>query len=53
MPKRPIFDIKRPENMSLDQQRRILEMVEGLDREQKTRLIRSIRIWNRASRITN
>jgi uncharacterized protein (DUF1501 family) len=34
-PKTPIFDIKRPENMSLDQQRRLLDMVEDLDRQQK------------------
>src|SRR5690349_6619692 len=33
----PIFDIKRPETMSLDQQRRLLDMVEELDRQQKTR----------------
>src|SRR5947199_8333375 len=33
-PKAPIFDIKRPESMSLDQQRRLLNMVEDLDREQ-------------------
>jgi hypothetical protein len=30
----PIYDIKRPENMSLDQQRRLLNMVEGLNRQQ-------------------
>lgn len=30
----PIYDIKRPESMSLDQQRRLLNMVEGLDRNQ-------------------
>src|SRR5437667_124286 len=34
-PKTPIFDIKRPDNMSADQQRRLLEMVRELDREQK------------------
>src|SRR5438128_4498267 len=34
-PKTPIFDIKRPENMSLDQQRRLLEMVQELNRDQK------------------
>src|ERR1700736_2928447 len=34
-PKTPIFDIKRPDNMSVDQQRRLLEMVRELDREQK------------------
>src|SRR5258708_7442586 len=36
-PKTPIFDIKRPESMSVDQQRRLLDMIEDLDREQKTR----------------
>src|SRR5260370_39492953 len=30
----PIYDIKRPESMSLDQQRRLLNMVEGLNRRQ-------------------
>jgi hypothetical protein len=30
----PIYDIKRPENMTLDQQRRLLNMVEGLNRQQ-------------------
>ena len=30
----PIYDIKRPESMSLDQQRRLLNMVESLDRQQ-------------------
>ena len=30
----PIYDIKRPESMSLDQQRRLLKMVEGLNRHQ-------------------
>ena len=34
-PKTPIFDIKRPDNMSLDQQRRLLDTVGELDREQK------------------
>jgi len=34
-PKTPIFDIKRPDNMSVDQQRRLLDMVQALDREQK------------------
>src|ERR1700730_9031175 len=34
-PKTPIFDIKRPDNMSLEQQRRLLDMVRELDREQK------------------
>src|SRR5215467_15555182 len=34
-PKTPIYDIKRPDNMSLDQQRRLLSMMEDLDREQK------------------
>src|SRR5690349_16476783 len=33
--KTPIFDIKRPEGMSVDQQRRLLDMVQELDREQK------------------
>src|ERR1041385_4967340 len=32
-PKRPIFDIKRPDTMTSDQQRRLLDMVENLDRE--------------------
>src|SRR5215467_14525018 len=32
--KTPIFDIKRPENISMDQQRRLLDMVEELDRHQ-------------------
>src|ERR1700726_3357317 len=34
-PKTPIFDIKRPDNMSVDQQKRLLDMVRELDREQK------------------
>ena len=34
-PKTPIFDIKRPDNMSVDQQRRLLDMVGELNREQK------------------
>jgi uncharacterized protein DUF1501 len=34
-PKTPIFDIKRPDNMSLDQQRRLLSTIQDLDREQK------------------
>src|SRR5256714_9473529 len=34
--KTPIFDIKRPDSMSVDQQRRLLDMVEALDRVQKT-----------------
>src|SRR5215469_14828922 len=34
-PKTPIFDIKRPENMSVDQQRRLLDMVMDLNQEQK------------------
>jgi hypothetical protein len=34
-PKAPIYDIKRPESMSVEQQRRLLDMVEALDREQK------------------
>src|SRR5499427_3581409 len=33
--KSPIFDIKRPDNMSVDRQRRLLDMVEELDRVQK------------------
>ena len=33
-PLAPIYDIKRPESMSLDQQRRLLSMVESLDRQQ-------------------
>ena len=33
-PQAPIYDIKRPESMSVDQQRRLLSMVEGLDRAQ-------------------
>src|SRR5205823_11880019 len=32
----PIFDIKRPESISPAQQRRLLDMVEELDREQRT-----------------
>src|SRR5271170_2392447 len=32
----PIFDIKRPDGMTGDQQRRLLDMVEELDRQQKT-----------------
>jgi len=35
-PKTPIFDIKRPDNMSENQQRRLLDTVEALDRAQKT-----------------
>jgi len=35
-PKSPIYDIKRPDDMSSDQQRRLLNMVEDLDRQQKT-----------------
>ena len=35
-PQAPIYDIKRPENMSLDQQRRLLNMVEELDRHQNS-----------------
>src|SRR6202140_4815570 len=34
-PKAPIYDIKRPDSMSVEQQRRLLNMVEELDREQK------------------
>jgi Protein of unknown function (DUF1501) len=34
--KAPIFDIKRPDGMTGDQQRRLLDMVEELDRQQKT-----------------
>lgn len=33
--KSPIFDIKRPDGMTGDQQRRLLDMVENLDRQQK------------------
>src|SRR5882672_6524678 len=33
--KTPIYDIKRPDNMSLDQQRRLLDMMEDLNRDQK------------------
>ena len=33
-PQAPIYDIKRPESMSLDQQRRLLDMVENLNRQQ-------------------
>src|SRR5438270_7878978 len=33
--KSPIYDIKRPDNMSLDQQNRFLSMVQELDRIQK------------------
>jgi hypothetical protein len=33
--KAPIFDIRRPETVSVDQQRRFLNMVEELDRAQK------------------
>ena len=33
-PQSPIYDIKRPESMSVDQQRRLLNMVEQLDRQQ-------------------
>src|SRR5437588_5135272 len=35
-PKTPIFDITRPENMTLDKQRRLLDTVEQLNQEQKT-----------------
>src|SRR5258705_3702646 len=34
-PKTPIFDIKRPENMSLEQQRRFLDTVKELNQEHK------------------
>src|SRR5215472_6990191 len=34
-PKAPIYDIKRPDSMSVEQQRRLLDTVEDLDREQK------------------
>src|SRR5579872_4195229 len=34
-PKAPIYDIKRPDSISADQQRRLLNMVEELDRQQK------------------
>jgi hypothetical protein len=33
-PKAPIFDIKRPESMSGDEQRHLLNLVEALDKEQ-------------------
>lgn len=33
-PQAPIFDIRRPANMSVERQRRLLNMVEGLDRAQ-------------------
>src|SRR5262247_1904370 len=33
--KTPIFDIKRPDGMSVDQQRRLLDMVQEINREQK------------------
>jgi hypothetical protein len=33
--KAPIYDIKRPDGMTGDQQRRLLDMVEELDRQQK------------------
>jgi len=35
-PSAPIFDIKRPDNMSAEQQKRFLSMVSALDHEQKT-----------------
>ena len=35
-PQAPIYDIKRPESMSLDQQRRLLNMVQQLDRHQNS-----------------
>src|SRR6266851_2687932 len=35
-PKTPIFDIKRPENMSLEQQQRFLATVKELNQEHKT-----------------
>ena len=35
-PKTPIYDIKRPDGMSLDQQRRLLDTVQALNRDQKT-----------------
>src|SRR5436305_2803820 len=34
-PKTPIYDIKRPDGMSENQQRRLLDMVQELDRQQK------------------
>src|SRR5204863_8128113 len=34
--KTPIYDIKRPDNMRLDQQRRLLDTVKELNLEQKT-----------------
>src|SRR6185436_19813740 len=33
----PIYDIKRPENMTLQRQERLLSMVKDLNREQKSR----------------
>src|SRR5437868_299864 len=35
-PKTPIFDIQRPGSVSLDQQRRLLDMIKELDQQQKT-----------------
>ena len=34
-PQAPIYDIKRPPTMSVERQRRLLDMVESLDKEQK------------------
>src|SRR5579863_10348779 len=34
-PKSPIYDIQRPDSISADQQRRLLNMVEEMDRQQK------------------
>ena len=34
-PQAPIYDIKRPQNMTVERQRRLLNMVESLDKEQK------------------
>src|SRR6476646_5113677 len=34
-PKTPIYDIKRPDGMSLEQQRRLLDTVQALNRDQK------------------
>ena len=36
-PKTPMYDIKRPDGMSDGQQRRLLNMIEELDRQQKAR----------------
>ena len=52
-PKTPIFDIKRPDNMSLDQQRRLLDTIERTGSRAEDSRTRSIRIWSRASRTTS